>query len=62
MKTYAPNDLGAILTEMQSYIQSADQESIIAYFVEIANTGLFHDAVGKIVQVRGFSIDVTTEY
>lgn len=37
-------------------------ESIHDYFRDIVETGLFHDACGKVFEDNGDSVIVTTEY
>lgn len=61
-KTYTPNDLKKILEVCISYIQNTDEESKRDYFLDIVNTGLFVDAVGKVVRCNPREVEITTEY
>ena len=47
-KTYTKHDLKDILSQMQDYLDNTDDEMIEGYFLEISNSGLFHDAIGQI--------------
>lgn len=55
-------DLSEILTEMASYIESTDESSLMDYFNEIIKTGVFHDAIGKVVYREEDSVTTINEY
>lgn len=60
LKTYERDDLASILREMASYVESCEDTS---YFQEIVNTGLFHDAVGRVEYWMGdVEVTVSTDY
>lgn len=61
-KTYTPNDLKEILEVCISYIQNTDEDSKRDYFLDIVGTGLFADAVGKVVRCNPREVETTTEY
>jgi hypothetical protein len=56
------DDLADIVCEVVSYLEDTDESSLEGYFNEITNTGLFHDAIGKVIERRGLSVTVETEY
>ena len=47
--TYTYADLAFILRSCADYIESTDTESIIGYFDEFIDSGLFADAIGKTI-------------
>lgn len=59
---YKAKDLKDILIIMQSYIESANNEDKNAYLQELSMTGIFHDAIGKVVDKTTSDIIVNTEY
>lgn len=56
---YTQEQLAEILREMASYVESCQDYS---YFQEIVNTGLFHDAIGKVLENFGDEVNVSTDY
>lgn len=56
------NDLPDIIGEVASYLESTDDSSFERYFMELAKTGLFHDAIGWVVQCTDDCVIVETEY
>ena len=64
MKTFPfmYSDLAFILRSCADYIENTDKESIVDYFDEFADSGLFADAMGKVVNSsRGFA-EIISEY
>lgn len=59
LKTYEGENLASILREMASYVEGCRDTS---YFQEIINTGLFHDACGKVEWICGDEATVSTDY
>ena len=62
IKTRTSEDLVGILKEMISYLDNIDEQDISAYAKDIANCGLFHDAIGKVKSIHTDKIIVLTEY
>lgn len=60
--TYSVDILEVILEEMASYVQSLTMEEKTNYFKEITQSGLFHDAIGKIVEIKESEVVVVDEY
>lgn len=61
--TYTEVNLEDILTDMVSYVYAnTTQEERINYIKELAQTGLFHDAIGKVVVIKNNKIIVEDEY
>lgn len=57
--------LPSILEEMANYAQQCiddDDDSVYDYFNEIVETGLFHDAVGKVTGSSNGSVTFSTDY
>lgn len=57
--------LPSILEEMANYVQQCiddDDDSVYDYFNEIVETGLFHDAVGKVTGSSNGSVSFSTDY
>ena len=57
--------LPSILEEMANYAQQCiddDDDSVYDYFNEIVETGLFHDAVGKVTGSSNGSFSFSTDY
>ena len=57
--------LPSILEEMANYTQQCiddDDDSVYDYFNEIVETGLFHDAVGKVTGSSNGSVSFSTDY
>ena len=62
-KKITKENLAEVLEEMAAYVESEGiDEFTEGYFEEITKTGLFHDAVGKIVARENGSVTVVTEY
>jgi len=59
MKKIENKQLASVLREMADYVESSEDNS---YFREIAKTGLFSDAMGKIVIVTDDHALVVTDY
>lgn len=58
-------NLPSILEEMANYAQQCiddDDDSVYGYFDEIVETGLFHDAVGKVTGSSNGSVSFSTDY
>lgn len=60
IEIYKVKDLSDILRMMADYAE--EQEDTSGYFQEIVNTGLFHDAIGKVVEDFGDEVNVSTDY
>ena len=56
------DDLADIVGEVISYLEDTDESSLEGYFMELTNTGLFHDAIGMVVRRTNNSVIVETEY
>ena len=56
------NDLADIVGEVISYLEDTDESSLEGYFLELTNTGLFHDAIGMVVRRTNNSVIVENEY
>ena len=57
--------LPSILEEMANYAQQCiddDDDSVYDYFNEIVETGLFHDAVGKVTGSSHGSVTFSPDY
>lgn len=61
-KKYSVGSLEVILEEMASYVQSLTIEEKTNYFKEIIQSGLFHDAIGKVVEIKENEVVVVEEY
>ena len=64
MKTFSfmYSDLAFILRSCADYLENTDEESIIDYFDEFVDSGLFADAMGKVINSsRGFA-ETIVEY
>lgn len=64
MKEIKVKNLPALLRSMAEYVEDCMlwDDDIKDYFNEIADTGLFHDSEGKIVDIKGESIYVSNDY
>jgi len=61
--TYNSNQLAEILKEMASYVENLEEPCEEQYYFEhVIQSGLFHDAIGKIVDQKEGGVTVTTEY
>lgn len=56
------DDLADIVGEVISYLEDTDESSLEGYFLELTNTGLFHDAIGMVVRRTNNSVIVENEY
>ena len=56
------SDLADIISEVASYLESTDESCLERYFIELAGTGLFHDAIGWVVHNSKGCVIVETEY
>lgn len=56
------DDLADIVGEVISYLEDTDDSSLEGYFEELTRTGLFHDAIGKVVGRTNNSVMVENEY
>lgn len=62
-KTYREVNLEDILTDMVMYVNViTNQEERMNYLKELAQTGLFHNAIGKVVGIKDSEINVVEEY
>ena len=70
---YTSNDMDSILSDIQSYIeQTSDENEKIQYTNELnetknnwdslIETGVFHDAIGKVVNKKSNEVEVAVEY
>jgi hypothetical protein len=59
---YKWDELPEILQICLSYVQNTDEESVADYFLELRDTKLFADAVGKPIKYGVLSVEVTTNY
>lgn len=56
------SEFAEILQECVSYLEDTDESSINGYFAEFIDSGLFQDAIGKVIGVVGEDVVVTTDY
>lgn len=62
-RTITKRELADILRECASYVESDENyTSNLYYFAEITNSGLFHDAIGKVIKRETNKVIVTTDY
>ena len=59
---YTWDELPEILQVCLSYVQNTDKESMVDYFLELRETKLFADAIGKPTYYGAVSVEVTTNY
>lgn len=61
---YSPKDIKRVLVMMAEYALECEEEQELQYYFEqMTATGLFHDAVGKVVEQDGLgNVSVITEY
>lgn len=72
METFKKTDLTNIVVMCQDYIDQTDKQEQVDYqaelnevacdFDELTNSGIFHDAIGKVVSKTTDVVVVTTEY
>lgn len=55
-------ELEQVLETTLSYLTSCSQEEKYSYLREFAQTGLFHDAIGKLVTIDADCVTIETEY
>lgn len=64
--SYSMNDMPQILDMMKSYVEGClddESEYSVCYFQELVKSGLFLDAVGKVINNNGKGIvEVVEEY
>ena len=51
-RVYTPADLTAILQQMMEYAEASSEGDKEFYLVGLASCGLFHDAIGKVVEIE----------
>ncbi len=61
-KIYTDDCLIDILNEMISYAQECHAQERMDYLRELAQVGLFHNAIGKVTEINDTEIKVITEY
>lgn len=62
-KSFIPyEDIEFTLEDIKSYLLSCTDTERKAYTQELAQTGIFHDAIGKVIDVQDNGIVVLTEY
>lgn len=70
---FSKQDLISIVSACQSYIDQTDNiddkenyqaelDKVACDFAELVNSGIFHDAIGKVVEKTADVVVVTTEY
>ena len=70
---YTSNDMDLILSDIQSYFeQTSDENERIQYtndlyetkndWNKLIETGVFHDAIGKVVNKKSNEVEVAIEY
>jgi hypothetical protein len=73
MKKYYKNDVDLIINECKNYIVQCEDinekkeyqdelKRVSNDFYELVNSGIFHDAIGKVVNYTNNYVDVITEY
>lgn len=62
MRTIDSTELVQVLNECISYVKGLSENEIRDYFAEFAESGLFHDAVGKVWERDYYEVKVTTNY
>lgn len=73
MKKYYKNDVNLIINECKNYIAQCEDinekkeyqdelKRVSNDFYELVNSGVFHDAIGKVVNYTNNYVDVITEY
>lgn len=62
IKTYTEDDLVKILADMLGYAMNCNKEERWAYLKELSSCGLFHDAIGKVLDVTEDKVEITEEY
>lgn len=63
-RIFTPKNLPAILRSMADYAEQCidDEEVIGGYFLEIVESGLFHDSEGKVLEADEESCTVAIDY
>lgn len=63
IESYSPKDIKDVMNMMAEYALGCEEQELQYYFEQITATGLFHDAVGKVIERDEFgNVTVTTEY
>lgn len=60
-EVYTEKEIEVVLTIMQYYLGSCSKEERCNYLIELSNTGLFHDAIGKVIS-NNVEVIIDTEY
>ena len=70
--TYYKTDLANIIEQCQDYIDQSSKEEQELYqnelnevcgdFYRLTNSGVFHDAIGKVIDRTPYMVVVTTDY
>lgn len=57
-------NLKEVQDECKSYIRSCGEDygTIPNDWADMLNSGIFHDAIGKIVSIDAYSVTITTTY
>lgn len=61
-KKYDESHLIEVLVKMVGYAMDCSNEEKRIYLKDLANTGLFHDAIGKVLEIKDGNVLVTEEY
>lgn len=62
-QTIIKEELYFVLQEMAEYVKNCEDCEKANYLVELSTTGLFHDAMGEVVEVtENNEVIVETEY
>ena len=61
-KKYDESHLIELLVKMVGYAMDCTSEEKRSYLKDLANTGLFHDAIGKVLEITNDKVLVTEEY
>lgn len=62
MQVYRPNDIRQVLADMAEYALGCEEQELQYYFEQMTETGLFHDAIGKVVKREEGKVIVSTSY
>lgn len=61
-KKYDESHLIEVLVKMVGYAMNCSNGEKRSYLKDLANTGLFHDAIGKVLEMKDGNVLVTEEY
>lgn len=61
-KEYDESHLIDVLVKMVGYAMDCSNEEKRSYLRDLANTGLFHDAIGKVLEITNDKVLVTEDY